>query len=689
MTQTQHKLRAAFLAALMVLSVFAIGFAGTAVADNRENVPVDLTDGTVIFQGETISSTNFTNTAAFGGGNSISAVEGFTTDDGNTPLQIVEGEIPQNQATGVYTNSSGGVSVIVREPRVTDLEVLNTNSNDVAGGTLLKSESATIKASVNYAAAENVTLTIEEDGTDVTNEWFRPGVQTVDASNASEFSDGDQGKYRSINDTVNVTSDGVIEWNLTSIPLSNIDVGTYTITVEGDRSLDFGDATQSTTITLTDDDDPSISLDADSVSSGEDLGFSVTGASDGDTVTVGIDTGDADDASDSTDIFRDVGDTSNLTNSPASISVDGDDYYFVELVVDGASADGIIDTSDVDTDSVDIVVWGTDSDTLSGSTTSTDDSASVTIDDAVVTLSSPTGTYTIGEAVDIEGTVSPSIDEVRLYVRAGGAWEQLAVDGTSGGSTQNISVDDDNTFSLSDVRLSLGSLDGNNLISQPGSYRIAAVEAEGAARAEANSEITTSAFNDLDHTTYSLVTTTGDLSADFTLYNGQIDTSTNELDIDGSDVQSSGDNVMLILVDSRGNIANTSVSVDDDGVIDTTFSSFSNIDEGTVTAHVISAGRDGVIGSSTNSAGEFESGDGTDTIDGEIRRTGTAAQVTADILSATVDATGSDDQIVSQTFRYADPTVTIDTLGEVAQGDTLTVSGQTNGNPDTDIIVEI
>jgi surface glycoprotein (TIGR04207 family) len=39
MTQTQHKLRAVILAALMVLSVFAISFAGTAVADNRENNP--------------------------------------------------------------------------------------------------------------------------------------------------------------------------------------------------------------------------------------------------------------------------------------------------------------------------------------------------------------------------------------------------------------------------------------------------------------------------------------------------------------------------------------------------------------------------------------------------------------------------------------------------------------------------
>jgi hypothetical protein len=90
--------------------------------------------------------------------------------------------------------------------------------------------------------------------------------------------------------------------------------------------------------------------------------------------------------------------------------------------------------------------------------------------------------------------------------------------------------------------------------------------------------------------------------------------------------------------------------------------------------HVLSAGRDGV----------FE-----ETNFGDL--SGDQSQVREQIVDATVDASGSDDQLVSATFRLADPRVAISDLpAEVAQGDTLTVSGQTNTNPgDEEIIVEL
>jgi hypothetical protein len=104
------------------------------------------------------------------------------------------------------------------------------------------------------------------------------------------------------------------------------------------------------------------------------------------------------------------------------------------------------------------------------------------------------------------------------------------------------------------------------------------------------------------------------------------------------------------------------------------------LSDGTVEVHVISAGRDGVF--ADTSAG---------TLGGLADISGDQSQVRAQILDATVDASGSDDQIVSATFRLADPRVAITDLpAEVAQGDTLTVSGQTNTNPgDQEIIVEL
>ena len=156
-----------------------------------------------------------------------------------------------------------------------------------------------------------------------------------------------------------------------------------------------------------------------------------------------------------------------------------------------------------------------------------------------------------------------------------------------------------------------------------------------------------------------------------------------ELDIDGLDVASAGESVLVALIDSRGNNQTATITVDDDGSFDTDLT-LSGLEDGTIGVHVISAGRDGVIGDSTDDAANFD-------FDGNVRSTGTAAQVTADVLSTTVDATGSDDQIVSSTFRLSNPQLAITSVSSpVAQGDTLTVSGQTNTNPsDNDIIVEL
>ena len=181
MTQQSTKHRALLLAAMMVISVFAmsIAFTGAVAADNRfETTGDNVTDGSIIFQGEAFTEAQFTNNSVNGEVN-VTSVESLTTDSGDVVLTLEGGNIPTDQQTGVYSSAAGGadgasdVSVIVREPRVTNFDIDNSNGEDVAGGTLLNDESAAVDVEANYLAAENLSISVEDaTGVDVTNEWF-------------------------------------------------------------------------------------------------------------------------------------------------------------------------------------------------------------------------------------------------------------------------------------------------------------------------------------------------------------------------------------------------------------------------------------------------------------------------------------------------------------------------------------
>jgi hypothetical protein len=69
----------------------------------------------------------------------------------------------------------------VRSPSISDLEVNNGNGEDVAGGSLLTNDLMNISVTFNYAVAENMTVSIEnENGVDVTSTFLNN--TTVDAS---------------------------------------------------------------------------------------------------------------------------------------------------------------------------------------------------------------------------------------------------------------------------------------------------------------------------------------------------------------------------------------------------------------------------------------------------------------------------------------------------------------------------
>ncbi|WP_420191933.1 S8 family serine peptidase [Haloplanus salinarum] len=147
--------------------------------------------------------------------------------------------IPQNKQTGRYTDSNGN-TVTLQTPRVTTLDVLNTNGESVAGGSVSGGASGetgasnlTVVGAWNYEEAENLELTVEDSaGLDVT------AAATDDAIKAASD--------RGTNVNGHNISSNEVGYN---IDLSN--TGTYVIKLAGTDDLDFGEATQSTTVTVT------------------------------------------------------------------------------------------------------------------------------------------------------------------------------------------------------------------------------------------------------------------------------------------------------------------------------------------------------------------------------------------------------------------------------------------------------
>jgi hypothetical protein len=223
----------------MVLSVFAIAFAGTAGANRT--LTENLESGDVIFQGETLSEADITGSVGDGDTNNV---ENFTTDTGEVPLRIEGGEIPQDQQTGVYT--TGDDTLTVRAPSISDLEVINSENQDVAGGNILIDEKMNISVTFNYANAENMTVSVEnEAGIDVTSQFLNE--TSVNANKTDPAIEGD---------VVVVDTEGTAVFSVYPThsgdgpSLARAGTGTYTITAEGAGSLDFGSATQSTTVTI-------------------------------------------------------------------------------------------------------------------------------------------------------------------------------------------------------------------------------------------------------------------------------------------------------------------------------------------------------------------------------------------------------------------------------------------------------
>ncbi|GGK79122.1 HVO_2072 family ArtA-dependent S-layer glycoprotein [Haloarcula sebkhae] len=719
MTDTQQKIKAVLLTVLMVTSVFAatIAFSGAAAASERgagDSYTTGPTDdyqgaadsagnvgaGAVVFQGEDDIEGEF----ADGNGDTVGVGELQKVSGDNEGI-LLEAPIPQDQPTGRYTANpgvEGTEGVTLQTPRITDLEVQNSDEGDVTGSILQANndETAEILVDYNYEEAEDLELTVEdEDGLEVTDEILADGasdtvntnVNTEDHPNPA--ADGDRDESFDAGFTINP---------------SNVDEGEYTITVEGVEDLDFGDASETATVEITTDQTASLSLDSDEVTQGENLGFDIENSPEGNFHAVVIEESefrDSTSASNYAKIFRNVGDTSDrglvgddgdgtaVVDPSDADSLESVDYAYAIVEVDGGTGVGSVETQYLDDSSIDIDLYqasngdytdNNDNHVVANLVTDddyeTDDEQDFDVVEGDLTIDSPSGTYVTGSEVDVNGTASEGIDDVAIYARDNNDYELVEID-----SEETISVDGDDTFSEEDISLSGGDLGGNDILGLPGTYRIGVVDVEDAdsnSNGTVDDSLTTSEFNSGVSSAESLRVTDTELNGTFITYNGQISSDDNQIDVEG---QAPGkDNLVVAFVDSRGNAVATDISVDDDDTFSEDDISISALSEGTVTAHIISSGRDntfgdGVSGSSSGFASLIE--------DNYASGSSTGDQVRSRILENSVDDTASDDLIVNEQFRLADGLTTVESVNSPVEANgTIEVEGTTNRKPDDNTI---
>ncbi|MFD1632148.1 HVO_2072 family ArtA-dependent S-layer glycoprotein, partial [Haloplanus ruber] len=563
-------------------------------------------------------------------GNQISNVQKVAGNDEGVPLETPN--VPQSQSTGAYsttgepTSNPGVYGVTVQTPRVTTLDVLNSNVEDISGGSVAEGTSPssssdgtragnlTVVGAWNYKSAENLELTVEDDsGLDVTGDVIDDNVDYEDDAGNSVTLDNSDPAVRTANDlSKEVVSaggndrGGSISANEVAYPvdLANTGTGTYTIELAGTDDLDFGEAAQTTTITVTGDDDANLNLDSDEVTRGEDVRFEIQGSDAGDQHVVIIDADDFRDgvtAGNAARIFRQVGDTDEVgyVNGGGASAINRSnagptdfDYAYANITIDDDTGVGVgqVETQYLSDSDVDLTLYNSSTSvpfSLGGTTDQEgeEDEQTLTVTEGDIEINSPDSTYVVGSEITINGTASEGIDEVAFFARRNNDYQHVTIDGDN-----TVNVDADGTFDEEDVVLS----EGSTILSQPGTYRFGAVDVDGLNNFP--SSLTTSQFNTNTSTQQSLRVTDTELTANVKTVGGQVSTTDDIVNISGTAF--GAQNVDVVFVGDRGGVKTTDISVDDDNTFDEDEVTIgSNIaDSQGVSVHILFPGRDGNYG---------------------------------------------------------------------------------------------
>ena len=485
----------------------------------------DVYDGAIVFQGE--EGIRFVDSTG-------TEVDSLTGVSGDAEGQVLTAPISTEQTTGRYSENgtdqlAGQLDVTVDTARVTDFEVQNQNGEDIAGGSIGQDDAnLAVGADYNFENAEPLEINVDEES----------GLSITD-----DVVGGSQAKNPLTNpDSPDRVSGFDVGY---TVDLTEQDAGTYTITVEGDDDLDFGQAESSTTVEVRSDDNIGIELDSDTVTQGDNVRFDVTGSIAGNYHLVQIDQSEF--RSGVTDenkakIFRNVGDVEERGVIVGSTHFEPDEvdsisgeidaaYAIVEIDDDTGFGVGSIETRFLDTISVTVDVsddlqttpdagnvlteapngdlvnlndndndnGGEEVPTVNGDVDA--DDSDFDVEEGDVTLESPGNTYVAGSDVDINGTAPTGFTDVAIYVRDEGNFELVSIDGSP-----TVSVDADGAFEEEAIQLSddgdlfgsgvYGDVEdqkGNDILSLPGSYRIGVIDAE-----DADTDIEDEEFNTVE-----------------------------------------------------------------------------------------------------------------------------------------------------------------------------------------------
>ena len=768
--------------ALMVLSVAAAGVALGADVQRGGDSPtfnpgvggpnqvVVSEDKPVVFQGE--DDIEFVDD----NGNPVdpSNLIGVSGNAEGIPL---ESPIPQDQEQGQYAinGRAQNPGVTVQTPRVTDLEVLNERGIDVEGSSVQEDETLLISAEWNFQNAEDLSLTVtDENGNEITGDVLtqvgslsdaqRQELTGLYAQNPEKVANpGQRGTGTGIEylqglgqfNQSQLADNASVEAAYWAIDLSDQDAGDYTITVDGWDNLDFGSATRSTTVSLTTENDIALDMESDEATRGQNVRYTVRGSTAGAQHLVAIEGNDFRNNQVDERVFRDVDDVIDRGTN----DTDGDgnaDFAWARLEVDEDTgiAQGQIDTTYLDDSNVDINLYNDEQtlENVSANLGDTEDDKTLSVEQGTLTFSSPAGTYTAGQEVDVSGQAPQGIDDVAIYARDQGDWELVDVNEDGQLSEDDlVSVDADGEFEENDVTLSQAS----DILSIPGRYRIGVVEAEDARGddGELSQTLTTSQFSSATSEQTSIIVSEPGLGQEEPSLGGGNDTNLsaafglgstavnaaqqeNETDNDTAGNQTPADDnptyvfrtinnqvavedgtvevsgvapglqeVLVVMVDSRGRTVTETVSVDDNDVfeeddIELITQEGRELNEGEITAFVFGLGRDTVAGDGVlPGQQDAEIAD----LENYIQSFGTGLtqeQITARILDETIQEPGSDDLFVRQEFRYSDAATSVEgvlpsdqnqpglqsQIESIEAGQDVTIEGITNRRPDDNTI---
>jgi len=683
---------------------------------------------------------------------------------GNAEGIPLETPIPEDQELGQYAidGRAQNVGVTVQRPRVTDLEIFNERGIDVEGSSVQEDETLLVSAEWNFENAEDLSLEVtDENGNEITGDVLTSAGDLSDAqrneltgayaANPQKVANPGQrgtgtgveylqglGQFNESELAGNASLDAAY-W---AIDLSDQDAADYTVTVEGWDNLDFGTATRSSVVSLTTDQDIALDLDNDEATRGQNGRYTGRGSTAGATPFVHIEDTDFRNNQGDERVFRDVDDV--VDRGTLDTNDDGDaDFAYAEIEINEDTGLGVgqIDTTYLDDTNVDVNLYEEDRtlEEIAEDVGDTEDDRTLDVRQGTLSIESPAGTYIAGQEVDVSGTAAPGVDDVAIYVRDQGDWELVDINEDSEFDESDlISVDSDGEWEERDVTLS----QANDIMSIPGRYRFGVVEAEDVRGSNGTlaETLTTSEFSSatseqssiivseptLGEAASSLAQPMGDAplapmalqddnqtQADnettwvFRTYNEQVAVEDGTVEVTG--VAPGLDEVLVVMVDTRGRTVTETVSVDDNDVfeeddIELITQEGRQLNEGEITGMVIGLGRDTVVGDGVLPG---EEGAGLANLENWVQGFGlglTQQQVTERIIDETTGEAGSDDLILRQSFRYADASTSVEAIvpeGEADQlagsafqqqispieaGESMVVQGMTNRKPDDNTI---